>query len=511
MPAIRNLIFTILVVISFRLLGQSGFVFEYEGTSKMQGKDLIETQDNNIIVLAIVPDYEGNSSIIKLSHDGVVMAEMPIGRNDTVPIMTRIHKLDDSNLYIATGFVETFENEEKYNAYQIHFNSELQIIGESFTQFPKNLEVLTTAIDNEYNLIWAGSYRLNNKWDIAIAKTDLEGGLLHFTTQIRPGNHYVNDVFQLNNEPPIYGLAVSGPVEGYTQGLEFFVQFSADLEHLQTTIVPHIIGVGNTNMAHVHNEMIAFAGKGFRSELIMNNFTTIDKDYHEKTVSEGDLSPLNQSVMVVSDNELNPEYHLVFGDGHIRDFPAPYRAISLSGDNFIYTAGIKNIIPFEWPFQDEPSWIRVNKLDAELNIIWEKHFGGDAYYQVNSATATADGGVVLSGFKTYPGQAPLMNLLVIKLKPDGTVALDEHPAGESLAEVSIFPNPASTQTWLQLPENKPLPPMQIELYSPTGRLLYKAQPQDYFHKIEVAHLPKGLYLVRLWDGESWVTEKLVVR
>jgi hypothetical protein len=72
-----------------------------------------------------------------------------------------------------------------------------------------------------------------------------------------------------------------------------------------------------------------------------------------------------------------------------------------------------------------------------------------------------------------------------------------------------FHNPTTTQAWLQLPENTPLAKAQIELYSPTGRLLYKAQPTGHFHKIEVEHLPKGLYLVRVWDGEKWLVEKLV--
>jgi hypothetical protein len=52
--------------------------------------------------------------------------------------------------------------------------------------------------------------------------------------------------------------------------------------------------------------------------------------------------------------------------------------------------------------------------------------------------------------------------------------------------------------------------VQIELYSPTGRLLHKAQPTSQFHKIDVAHLPKGLYLVRVWDGEAWKTNKLLL-
>jgi hypothetical protein len=77
--------------------------------------------------------------------------------------------------------------------------------------------------------------------------------------------------------------------------------------------------------------------------------------------------------------------------------------------------------------------------------------------------------------------------------------------------INIFPNPAITEAWLQLPANIPLTDMQIELYNPTGRLLYKAQPTSTFHKIETAQLPVGLYVVRLWDGNKWQWGRLVVR
>jgi hypothetical protein len=91
------------------------------------------------------------------------------------------------------------------------------------------------------------------------------------------------------------------------------------------------------------------------------------------------------------------------------------------------------------------------------------------------------------------------------------LSVSNNEIAESKLKFSIFPNPATTQAWLQLPENTPLAQVQIELYSPTGRLLYKAQPTSQFHKIDVVHLPKGLYLVRVWDGEKWCAEKLVVR
>ena len=77
--------------------------------------------------------------------------------------------------------------------------------------------------------------------------------------------------------------------------------------------------------------------------------------------------------------------------------------------------------------------------------------------------------------------------------------------------IKVFPNPATTELWLQLPENMPFNQAQIELYGPTGRLLYKAKPASLFHKIETAHLPPGLYLLRVWDGKHWFGEKVVVK
>jgi hypothetical protein len=77
--------------------------------------------------------------------------------------------------------------------------------------------------------------------------------------------------------------------------------------------------------------------------------------------------------------------------------------------------------------------------------------------------------------------------------------------------INVYPNPASTELWLQMPENIPLAQAQIEMFSPTGRLIYRAQPVGQFHKIETACLPSGLYMVRLWDEKLWRATKVVVK
>ena len=51
--------------------------------------------------------------------------------------------------------------------------------------------------------------------------------------------------------------------------------------------------------------------------------------------------------------------------------------------------------------------------------------------------------------------------------------------------------------------------MQLQLISPRGGVVYEAPVSGRFHQLSTAHLPAGLYLVRLWDGEKWLVQKLV--
>ncbi len=157
--------------------------------------------------------------------------------------------------------------------------------------------------------------------------------------------------------------------------------------------------------------------------------------------------------------------------------------------------------------------IWVFELSIEGDILWQSCFGSidDDYlgslhhysqsnflFVARTRSATQDVDCTLQG--NY-------DIWVVDFKHIG-VGLTEESTQKS--NIFISPNPATTQAWLQLPENTPLAQAKIELYSPTGRLLHKAQPTSQFHKIDVAHLPKGLYLLRVWDGEAWKTNKLLL-
>ncbi|MDD4374769.1 MAG: T9SS type A sorting domain-containing protein [Bacteroidales bacterium] len=133
------------------------------------------------------------------------------------------------------------------------------------------------------------------------------------------------------------------------------------------------------------------------------------------------------------------------------------------------------------------------------NFLGDMHIYSDNHFLLAASTYRNDIDVDCD----FKGQSDFWMVDIM----DTTVSLKE----EKKQEIRLYPNPASNHIWLQLPENTSLAQAQIELYSPAGKLLHNAKPSSHFHKIDVAHLPKGLYLVRLWDGERWYVEKLVVR
>ncbi len=159
------------------------------------------------------------------------------------------------------------------------------------------------------------------------------------------------------------------------------------------------------------------------------------------------------------------------------------------------------------------------KLSSTGEIIYQQCFGGAGKDRVEyGVIMKSDNNYVIAGQTDYGpsydvGCTPYggnwidEDWWVFEIK-DTTIGMQENFAVQN--QIKVYPNPATTELWLQLPENMPFNQAQIELYSPTGKLLYKAKPSGEFHKIETTHMPAGLYLLRLWDGERWMTEKVVV-
>jgi hypothetical protein len=159
--------------------------------------------------------------------------------------------------------------------------------------------------------------------------------------------------------------------------------------------------------------------------------------------------------------------------------------------------GTHTVILYKLSPEGETEWTKCLGSQVD-NSLLSMHMFSDYHFLLGATTRTW-------GMDVDCDLKGETDIWIVEIQ-DTTVGMHE----ERLLQWQLFPNPATTQSWLQLPENTTLAQAQIELYSPAGKLLHKAKPSSHFLKIDVAHLPKGLYLVRLWDGERWYVEKLVV-
>ncbi|MCK9451447.1 MAG: T9SS type A sorting domain-containing protein [Bacteroidales bacterium] len=74
----------------------------------------------------------------------------------------------------------------------------------------------------------------------------------------------------------------------------------------------------------------------------------------------------------------------------------------------------------------------------------------------------------------------------------------------------LFPNPAATEVSIQLPQNILPSVTVVEVYSTSGQKLMGFTPNAHLLTIETAKLPAGICLVRLFDGQQWHWQKLVI-
>ena len=163
--------------------------------------------------------------------------------------------------------------------------------------------------------------------------------------------------------------------------------------------------------------------------------------------------------------------------------------------------------------------IWVVKLNVEGELLWQQCYGGKWSEELgnpHTVLKKSDYNYVFAAssnfspsFDVQCGTFHNYNAWLFEIALDDTTHIINPVANQQ--SINLFPNPATSEAWLQLPADIPLTDMQIELYNPKGSLLYKAQPVSNFHKIETAQLPAGLYVVRLWYGRSWKSGRLVVK
>lgn len=165
------------------------------------------------------------------------------------------------------------------------------------------------------------------------------------------------------------------------------------------------------------------------------------------------------------------------------------------------------------PPSDSPNWIRVIKLNSDMDIIWDHSLGGDANYFVRFIEPTSNGGFLIGAWRSELGNADV-GAYFIKFGGEGLVTFlpEWKPLVQSLG---VYPNPSYSRFIIGLP--KSLSQTQVQLYDAKGQkvddLEYSINESSDKKEciIDLKNLSAGVYSLYLVYKTTAYNAKLLKR
>ncbi len=180
------------------------------------------------------------------------------------------------------------------------------------------------------------------------------------------------------------------------------------------------------------------------------------------------------------------------------DIPAS-GALDFNHKDSIFIGGTKCYGIF---FGTWPSWYYVLQTDSNLNIRWERFYGGDAYYKMQKIIAAKDGGCIIAGTR-YDYQNVTeeeLDIHVLKLNSEGLlVSTPEEPAIE-MREALVFPNPGTNHLKVRIAAH--YKKSNFELYDISGKIVLSEQIIGKWGEVNTVALKSGTYVYRIYNEEG---------
>jgi phosphotriesterase-related protein len=204
--------------------------------------------------------------------------------------------------------------------------------------------------------------------------------------------------------------------------------------------------------------------------------TTLSVSYDENTIVDS-----RSSEITVSGTGVTSQYITINQGGvsPVLSVEPVSRTISAASGITTFTVASN----FDWSASDTLSWLTATKEDDTILAI---------SYDENTSTDFRFSRITLGGTIGYS-----QSVYIIQ---EGAIPSTIKGIAETQQTV-VFPNPVSQTTWFTYPKGTT---KLIEIYEPSGRLIFKQQVIDLNGKTEIdfSGLNSGLYLYRVFDNKG---------
>jgi hypothetical protein len=211
-------------------------------------------------------------------------------------------------------------------------------------------------------------------------------------------------------------------------------------------------------------------------------------------------------IMDTSDVMIDIKY---FGASDTLDYPSFFENLSFIDTNNIFYGGTKNMVYTTFP--PLPSWFIINNLKSNLELNWQKFYGGDAYYQMWTMIATTDGGCLMAGTRyDYLTQNNERDIFIIKVDANGLVTgVNEEPPLIPVHDAILYPNPTTENVTIDF--SQLYNSVTLQLMDISGKTVFTTQLTSNHQTIDISALLAGTYLYRISNPKGLEeTGKLVV-
>jgi hypothetical protein len=309
------------------------------------------------------------------------------------------------------------------NFWLVKLNSNLDILWEKkYATGCYNLDIALGLIDHSHTLVIYGNGYLNPvpTNGLLLYRCNQNGDSLIGTRLIQPSYHaIVYDMVEKTDSSGFY-MAIEGRFAKNTYSWGQILKFDTSLNIVQTDSIPR-------SLFHYYNLQTA-NGKIF----LTGNKTYPGSNPYTKKLG---LLQLDTTFAVTKERYIGPDDTICY-PGYIHN-------LTKTGMQNLYYGGTLNQ-DNNLVMSAKKTWFILGKYDTDLNVKWQKYYGGDTNYGLWSLQATSDGGCLMAGSTfDYLTQNNERDINILKVDSVGIitgVTLNKIPL---MHDVLIYPNPGT--------------------------------------------------------------------
>lgn len=461
----------LLLFLSLTVHSQNTFEFNLKGEQDQVPGAMIEDSQGNIIFTVWNNQY---AEILKLNQNGDIIDSVKIfnSENSKCDLFSMLKSENDE--FYAFGYWE--ENSEFY-FWVTKFDADFNLILNS--KFPVDGRVVTvysySIYNSEGNIVSVMPYETNPpNTKLVIYEINQSGELIQFRNLESYGNGIIYSCDLIEVEPNEYRIYTSSSLQ---KTICYCNEVNSDFDLIDSYTLPWYLG-DLTTVKKINDTSLIIAGKKI---LFENN------DDFQLGIIETDL----QNNLLISND---------FGKTDTNDYPGNHNTMDFLEIDNIYYGGTSNLTyPY---FSNIPSWLLLNKIDENLNLKWQKYYGGDACYLLMSILATLDGGCVMAGSRyDYQTQNQERDVYLIKVNEDGLITW-AHNIPEITKEILIYPNPGNDLIHIKSFQNT----LTIELYNNNGQQTISHKITNQNITLNTRNLNSGIYFYRILNDKNKTIE-----